>query len=264
MQKPQQSCLILIAASLVLAESIPLAHADIIGFGDLSQFTLNQDDSASPATIPSPGSIELTNSGIGEARSLFYDTPQNISHFSASFTYQALTTDNIDNSGAAFVLQNSPAGPHAVGNYSFAYGNLPNSAAITLESMNETGVYTNGIMSGGSASTSPVNLFSGDPVDVALVYDGATLHETLTDLVTSSTFSKTYLINLPSAIGSSIAFVGFTAGTYPLSYGGTGEQIFSNFNVPEPSSVALLGIGTLGIIALGLRSRRLQLRRRPR
>ena len=56
----------------VLATSI--AHADILGFGDFSGFTVNQNDSGSAPTA-SGGTIQLTTLSR-EYRSIFYDTPR--------------------------------------------------------------------------------------------------------------------------------------------------------------------------------------------
>jgi hypothetical protein len=66
------------------------------------------------------------------------------------------------------------------------------------------------------------------------------------------TFSTTYLESLSGAIGSPTAFVGFTAATSDTFSGP--DQVISNlrFNataVPEPSSLALLAAGALGLLA---------------
>jgi hypothetical protein len=248
----------LIVASIAAALTPAIASANVIGFGDFSQFTLNQNDSGSPPTISS-GTIELTNGGGGEARSLYYNTPQNITSFTASFTYQTpaggMTVFNFDPS-AAFVIQNSPQGVNAVGTggESFAYSGIPDSAAVSLQlgggedepGSSGTGLFTDGNVTT-AASTSPVNLTSGDPINVLLSYSGGRLNETLTDTVTDATFNTTYLTNLQTAIGGPTAYVGFTAAT---DNSGTQYQYFSNFQftnnaVPEPSSICLLAIGAI-------------------
>lgn len=236
-----------------------LASAGILGFGDFSQFSVNVDDTGSLPVV-SPGTIELTT-GKGEGRSIFYNTPQNISHFTASFTYQSSGADPRDYAGAAFVIQNASQGASAVSTDAFGYQGLANSAAIILDlADDETGFFKNGIIGGGSVSTSPVDLRSGHPINVTLVYNGTTLAETLTDTLTSSTFSQTYLLspNLSAMIGSSTAYVGLTAAV-GAAYG-TDAQFFSNFqfqSVPEPSSCALAGLAALGLLAhLGRKRRR--------
>ena len=237
--------------------------ADIIGFGNFSGFTINQADSASAPTIM-PGAVQITSKVFAECRSIFANTPQDISTFSASFTYRAAEGTVGGGYGAAFVLQNSGAGAHTI---SSTIGSVPlfgyapafnQSAAISLEYLNgsvASGFYTNGLVGGGAPNTSPVNLFSGNPINVTLVYDGSILHETLVDAVTSASYDALYLMNLPAIVGGSSAYVGFTAGG--SGGGGDSNQFLSNFqfvsNVPEPSTVLLLAIGAGG---LALRRRR--------
>ena len=270
--------LVLAATAGVFAPAI--AHADIIGFGNFSNFTINQADGSSAPSV-SPGSIHLTySSGGSEDRSIFCDTPQNVSQFTASFTYESANAASTEYAGVCFVLQNASAGLHAIGGNtggSFGYGygnpNMSNSAAIALElgpvfnqGKSMTGLYTNGTVNAGSQPISPVNLYSGDPIDVTLSYDGSSLQETLLDTVTSASFTTGYLTNLPSLVGGSTALVGFTASTD----GGysTPDQFLSNFQfttsaVPEPSTFALLSVGTIGLLGYFWKWRRTASRIQP-
>jgi hypothetical protein len=243
-----------IPAILGLLLAPAAARASIIGFGNFSGFTPNQNDSGSPPTSPSPGSIELIT-GQGEQRSIFYDTPQDVTQFTASFTYQCA---NADSGGFAFVLENDPRGASAVGIYSAfteecGFNQIAKSVGITFDLDDDaTGLYTDGNRSTGEASVSPINLNLTDPINVQLAYSGSTLTETLTDTVTSTSFSTTYLVltSIPSTVGSSTAVVGITADS------GQGDQTFSSFQfdvVPEPASLSLLTLGTIGAL---LRRRR--------
>ena len=102
--------LLAVAAAAAMLSS--QAHADFIGFPpDLSGFTVNQNDSGNAATIAN-GTIHLTNQSNGEYRSVFCNTPQNISQFTIAVTYQNSNVYNYFNGdcGAAIVLQNSAAG----------------------------------------------------------------------------------------------------------------------------------------------------------
>lgn len=235
------------AASLFLSS----ARASIVGFGNFTNFTINQNDTASPPTEPASGSLELVT-GQGEQRSVFYDTPQDVTQFTASFTFQGA---NIDGGGFAFVVENDPRSAAAVGVYNpyveeCGFGNITKSVGITLDfDDNGTGLYTNGSRGNGEASTNPpINLSGADPINVQLVYSGSTLTETLTDTVTSKAFSNTYLVptSIPSTVGSSAAYVGITADD------SQGEQTFSNFqftnSVPEPANLSL--IAAVGMLAI--------------
>jgi hypothetical protein len=58
-----------------------------------------------------------------------------------------------------------------------------------------------------------VNLHSGNVLQVHMTYDGTTLTMTITDTVTNATFTTSWPINIPAAVGGNTALVGFTAGT---------------------------------------------------
>jgi hypothetical protein len=45
------------------------------------------------------------------------------------------------------------------------------------------------------------------------VYDGTTLTLTITDLVTTATYTTSTVINIPATVGGNTAYVGFTGGT---------------------------------------------------
>src|SRR5205085_805607 len=78
-----------------------------------------------------------------------------------------------------------------------------------------TGFYTNGavpllpeIVLGGG-----VDLQSGHLFGVHITYDGVALAMTITDTQDSSTFTTSWPIDIPSTIGGTTAYVGFTGGT---------------------------------------------------
>jgi PEP-CTERM motif len=262
---------LLIAAIVALIAGLlasSAAHADILGFGNFSGFTVNQRDTGNAPTI-SGSTIQLTNTGgVSEFRSIFCDTPQNISgDFTASFTYVA--TGSADpGAGACFVLQNSSSGASQppYGNAQFGYNDFPgNSIGVTLELEtagggldNASGYYTDGNYGGGSASTSPVNFLSGDPINATITYNGSTLTESFVDTVTQASYSNSFLTvtPIPTVLGGATAYVGLTTSSGP-SPGGE-NQYFSNLQftsaVPEPSTFTLLGVGT--IVLLGYAWRR--------
>jgi len=84
------------------------------------------------------------------------------------------------------------------------------------EGTNSTGMYQNGASPTVPAvtPTGGVNLRSGDTFKAHITYDGTTLTLTLTDQVnTSQTFTTSWTVNVPSVVGGSTAYVGFTGGT---------------------------------------------------
>ena len=172
--------------------------------------------------------LRLTDGGVSEAASVFYNTPLNVQSFSTDFTFQ-LTNPNGD--GFAFVIENSATsalGPLGGG---LGYGpdtpggtpGIPKSIAVKFdlysnagEGANSTGLYING-----ASPTTPavslggnVNLHSGDPFSVHMTYDETTLTMTIMDLnVPADTFTTSWAVNVPSVVGANTAWAGFTAGT---------------------------------------------------
>jgi hypothetical protein len=176
--------------------------------------------------------LRLTDTGNREARSAFFSTPVNIQSFTNDFSFQ-LTSPQAD--GVTFTIQgNSPAalGPAGGG---LGYGpatppgapGIPRSVAVKFDLFNNageggdsTGMYTNGASpSTPSTDLSPsgVNLHSGDGFNVHMTYDGTTLAWTITDASTGKTFSTSAAVDIPSIVGGSTGFVGFTGATGGLT-----------------------------------------------
>jgi hypothetical protein len=177
--------------------------------------------------------LRLTDTGANEAGSAWFTTPENIQKFTTDFTFQ-LTTPNAD--GFAFVVQN--AGTTAVGpsggglgygpdNVTGASGStntaIAKSVALKFDLYNNAGEGTNstGVYLNGASPTTPstavgggANLHSGDIMKAHVTYDGTNLVLTITDMVTTAqTFTASFPVNIPTAVGANTAYVGFTGGT---------------------------------------------------
>ncbi|MDB6122655.1 MAG: Legume lectin beta domain protein [Pedosphaera sp.] len=188
--------------------------------------------------------LTLIDGQGNEARSSFLNYPQYIGAFRASFTYQDVGGGGAD--GATFVLQNSAAGPSALGagGGGLGYGGITPSAALefNIYGPNTPGIAlrSNGATGAPYSPTTPVNIASGDPIGVNLNYDGATLSLTLTDAVTGLSFSTNYIANLPSIVGTNTAYVGITG----ASGGVASTQIISNFSFVSLPRLSVQTTGT--------------------
>jgi hypothetical protein len=247
-----RSACVIVPALLSGLLTVSHASADIVGFNNLSGWRLNVGDGATPPTYdPGSDSLHLTNTGSSEFRSVFFETPQQVGQFSASFTY---TVQNAgiafgNHFGACFVIQNSPSGAAALGSSGsgLGYAGITNSVALSFEignSPSATGLYSGGVIGGGAAATPPVNALAGHPIDVNLSYNGSLLTLTMTDTVTLGQYQTAYPVNIPGLIGGSSAYVGFTASTTGI---GNADQYFGNphFSVPGPAALSVLGLSGL-------------------
>ena len=173
--------------------------------------------------------LSITDGAMNEAGSAFATAPVNIASFHTSFAMQ-LTTPGAD--GLTFTLQG--VGPTALGTTGggLGYGPDPNvaggvsigkSAAVKFdlyqnvsEGGNSTGLFTNGAapsIPSADLSGSGIDLHSGHVFNVAMAYDGTTLSVTETDATTGAVGTQTYPVNIPSLVGGTTAYVGFTGGT---------------------------------------------------
>jgi Legume lectin domain/Chitobiase/beta-hexosaminidase C-terminal domain len=159
--------------------------------------------------------LRLTDGGANEIRSAFLNKAVNIQHFTTTFGFQ-LTNPNAD--GFTFTIQG--VGPTALGS-SLGYQHILESVAIKFDLYNNsgegpdsTGIYTNGAVPTIPATDltpTQIDLHSGDPFTATLTYNGTILTAVITDTVTAATATQTYTVNIPSLVGASTAYVGFTA-----------------------------------------------------
>jgi hypothetical protein len=190
-----------------------------------------------------------------ENGSAFFTTPVSITSFTNDFVFQQ-TAPNAD--GMTFTIQRAATtalGPTGGGlgygppSTNVTGGGIATSVAVKFdlydndgEGTNSTGLYVNGAPPTVPATTlgGNVNLHSGDPFHVVMVYDGTTLTMTITDTTnTAQTFTKSWPINIATTIGGSTAFVGFTGGTGGLT--ATQEVVnwsYSTSTAPPPPQAA--------------------------
>jgi Legume lectin domain/Chitobiase/beta-hexosaminidase C-terminal domain len=169
------------------------------------------------------GALELTDGGTFEARAIWYSTPVNIQQFSTDFTFQITPAAANATDGMTFTMQNQGLTAHGGIGGALGYQGVKPSVAVKFDTFNNSGegVNSTGFYTNGAAPTVPatdltpsgVNLHSGHVMHAHLTYDGTTLTLTLTDTVTSATFTASQAINIPGTVGANTALVGFTAGT---------------------------------------------------
>jgi Chitobiase/beta-hexosaminidase C-terminal domain/Legume lectin domain len=196
------------------------------------------------SAILSGAGLKLTDDQqINEAGSGWFPLRLGVSTFHTSFTLRFTWTGGRLANGVAFCLQNIPTrtptgdhqwisgGPNVVANGGEGIGfngltngtggqlsGLQNSACIKFDTFtaggNVTGLYldlTDPRPSG--VRITDVDLMKGHPVRVSLAYDGTTLGLKLVDTQNGSSFSHSWPVNIPAAVGGNTAYAGFTGST---------------------------------------------------
>ena len=185
----------------------------------------------------------LTDGGTVEARSVWSKNQVDIRKFSCQFSFQ-ISHGSGDEAGFTFTIQRSG---NTVSGYPYeALGYAPVNPSVAVKfdiwpSVSTTGIYLNGAdpsdnpPSSIDMAPSGINLHNGHIFNVSFTYDGATLHQTVTDAtdVTHPTFTHDYAIDLVTTINGTDAYVGFTGST-----GGTGaiHEIITWTYAVTPSS----------------------------
>jgi hypothetical protein len=199
------------------------------GFASVAGLTLNGS-----AVNADDTRLQLTTGGQSQAGSAFWNTPVGVQTFSTDFLFQ-LSGSGLLADGITFTIQNdapTALGP-AGGGLGYGAGipgrplGIPSSVAVKFdmwqnvdEGNDSTGLYING-----ASPTTPfvpltgtgIVLASGDTFSAHMSYDGKTLSLTITDLVTGASVVRSFPVDLPSTIGSTAAYVGFTGGTGGLT-----------------------------------------------
>jgi hypothetical protein len=191
--------------------------------------------------------LTLTYGAGSSARTAFFDTPMYVGGFQASFIYQTPSAGGAD--GFAFCLQNDPRGPAALGGAGGGLGlsGITPSAAITFNiypgSPGGIGFSfgTNGNNGNPYNSVAPVNITSGDPIAVKIVYHNGSAQLNLTDTNTGDTFGTNILVgNLPTILGAQTAYVGFAGGDGGIS----STQTITDFEYVPLTSLSIRVVGS--------------------
>ncbi|HEV2320599.1 MAG TPA: hypothetical protein VGV18_12660, partial [Verrucomicrobiae bacterium] len=173
-----------------------------VGFnGNGLNWSLNQNGYYVYATPTFDGNaVTLTDGSGGEAQSIFYNVPEYIGAFEATFTDPAGGNRAAD--GVCFCVQNDLRGPVALGGGGGGLGVSGITPSVELEMNLFTGngqsvgytVLTNGLTcaSGANGNYHPpggINVASGDPINVTVNYAGGLLALTFTDAVANASFT---------------------------------------------------------------------------
>ncbi len=195
------------------------------GFSSTNNLALNK-----AATVTN-NVLQITLAGsTATVGSAWYAKPVSINSFTTDFQFQLL---NGTADGFTFTIQNDGSTAIGPAGSGLGYGaskpggsgGLAKSVAVKFdlysnlgEGTDSTGFYTNGASPTTPATDmtgSGVLLRSGHVLHAHITYDGANLTLVLTDTTTNASFTKTAAMNIPSFVGSSTAYVGFTG-----SFGG--------------------------------------------
>jgi hypothetical protein len=177
----------------------------------------------------------LTSNLGNTARSAWITAQQLISTFNASFVYQDVTgVGGAD--GVTFCVQNQ--GPTALGGGGggLGYSGITPSVALAFNiyDPNTRGIafLQNGAVTPPFAPATPV-LVGGNanPIQVNISYSGGVATATFQDLVTLATYTTNRTVDIPTVVGSTSAYIGFTG----ADGGVASTQVISNFTMSPPA-----------------------------
>ena len=230
------------------------SYADIDGIGNGAGWALNGYylyNQYGPARVDVFNRITLTDLDYYSTKSAFYQTPQNIAGFEASFVWWTGVGYDGYNPGDGFTFIVQRYSPYAVGgpggSLGYAAGggfsSIPSSVGLAYNMMQNGVALASSGNIGGYSSLAPVYLHSNHQIQFDIRYDGQNLTQSILDLSTGNRSTSSYALNIPNIVGGDTAYVGFTAGS-GRAYGNQFVTSFSYIStVPEPSIASLMMLG---------------------
>jgi Legume lectin domain/FG-GAP-like repeat/Bacterial Ig-like domain (group 3) len=204
--------------------TIPRQIVDIDdAFYNSSRLILNGGSSVSQ------GALLISALSPSTASSAYFVQQAPTSRFATDFDFNVGSGNG---QGFTFVIQSqgsdatgSPGGGLGYGPPlpSASTSRIANSVGVKFDLQNNDGEGSNsaGVYLDGASPTLPavnlnssgINLHSGHTFHARLTYDGTNLTEVITDLTQYAVFTKSFPVDIPAAVGTAKAYVGFTAGT---------------------------------------------------
>ncbi len=224
--------ILLLAASPSVSwpSSVPPQSLVYDDFGDTSAIQLN--GVATTLDTPDGRVLRLVPADRIQGGSAFYSSMVPISRFSCSFEFRITDRGGIVNGGDGFTFLIQNQGVDALGGLGegLGYHGIMPSIAVEFDtyqnssqsdpSSNHIGFLRDGILNHSSLAQLPsqdiaLDLDDGDHWFAWIDYDGATVEFRLsTDGIRPKLANLEYRKHLPTALGASSAFIGFTASTY--------------------------------------------------
>ena len=246
------------AQPIDFSTGFPSASASGLQFNGSARLTGPAPSNPPNITIP-PNTLEITPNTRTRAASVYATSEQFISKFDTSFDF---TYPEVSSQGAAegftFIIQNDPSGLVALGDNAGGLGyavrtditstTKPITKSVIIKfdlndvaaSTDETGLITNGHDPRPTIATPPDQVVDmtpsgvvigtvGDNYHVHLTYDGTTLHEEVDDTTAAKTFTHDYTVDIPTILGDTCGWVGFTGSTGVLMQNFMAQQVVTKW-----------------------------------
>jgi hypothetical protein len=187
-------------------------------------FASNGDLTPVGSTVFGPAgassAARLTPATGGQAGSFWATSKVDVTLFTNTFTFQFTNGSNPIADGITFTIQNASGTALGASGGSMGYAGITPSVSFTMKTYDGTSspagystVISNGAVPPTSSTVAPLSYPSGHVFRADMTYDGTTLQVQLTDTSTNQSVSQGFPINIPTTVGASTAWVGFTGGT---------------------------------------------------